>query len=259
MTSFRIERPQSDYTQVCNAILRDKRVSLRAKGLYALMYSKPADWIFYEAALVAESTEGRDAVRTAMRELMQFNWMSKQQPRSDGKFSGNVYRLHVTADWKSGDGSTDDGKSAPTKTDVKKKEEVTLCARFEEFYSAYPNKVARKQCEAIWVRLKLDVHADAILAMLKRWKACEQWQTPQFIPHPSTFLNQERWKSEPPAAEAKKGEFKVRAVPPEQSAREKREAAEMQEFFRLSKLPENNRKSESEIWRMVEQKESVMA
>jgi hypothetical protein len=142
---FKIERPKTDFTQVCNSILRDKRLSLRAKGLYTLMLSKPDDWIFYEEVLVAESTEGRDAVRGAMHKLAHLGWMSKKQPRKDGKFSGNVFETHVTVDWKSGDGQTGDEKSAVTNTEVNKNKEPTPqpakgeCARFDEFWQLYPN------------------------------------------------------------------------------------------------------------------------
>jgi hypothetical protein len=78
-----------------------------------------------------------------------------------------------------------------------------------EFWEPYPNKVAKSKCEALWGRLKLDGDAEAIMAGLKRWQACEQWQNPRFIPHPSTFLNQERWKDMPPVSESKGG-IKVR-------------------------------------------------
>ena len=53
---LRLEKPKDNFTIVCNELLRDKRLSLRAKGLYALMFSKPHDWVFYEGALVEGST-----------------------------------------------------------------------------------------------------------------------------------------------------------------------------------------------------------
>lgn len=40
-TNFQLEKPTTDFTMVCNALLRDKALSLRAKGLYGLMFSKP--------------------------------------------------------------------------------------------------------------------------------------------------------------------------------------------------------------------------
>jgi hypothetical protein len=95
------------------------------KGLYALMFSKPDDWIFHEAALMAESTEGRDAVRAAMKELAMCGWLQKIQPRASGQFAGNVYRLNITVDWKPVDGLTVDGKSTSTKSENNKTEETS--------------------------------------------------------------------------------------------------------------------------------------
>lgn len=34
------------FTQIVNAVLEDKRISLKAKGLYAFMFSKPDNWSF---------------------------------------------------------------------------------------------------------------------------------------------------------------------------------------------------------------------
>jgi hypothetical protein len=123
---LKLEKPKDNYTMVCNELLRDKRLSLRAKGLYALMFSKPHDWVFYEGALVEESAEGRDAIRAAMRELADAGWLSKYQPRENGGLLAHtVIRLNLTAAWKSGDGSTGDGESTTTKTEITKTDEVS--------------------------------------------------------------------------------------------------------------------------------------
>jgi hypothetical protein len=71
-----------------------------------------------------------------------------------------------------------------------------------------------------------------------------------YVADPLTFLNQERWKDVPPAAPAegrKPGELRVRQTTPEEDAR----ANFGREFMRLSKLPENVRKSEAEIYAMM--------
>jgi hypothetical protein len=92
--------------------------------------------------------------------------------------------------------------------------------------------------------LKLDAKFLFVMAGLNRWKACEQWQNPRFIPHPSTFLNQERWKDMPPAQESKGG-IKVR----ESTQEEKLEAAQRARFFETLKA--NPGKSEDEIARLI--------
>jgi hypothetical protein len=55
----------------------------------------------------------------------------------------------------------------------------------------------------------------------------------------------------PPAGEPRKGEPRLREMTAEQSAEALARAAEFQEFKRLAKLPENLRKSNDEIWKLV--------
>jgi hypothetical protein len=53
-------------------------------------------------------------------------------------------------------------------------------------------------------KYKEQEHSD-IMDWLERWK--EFWDysetEPRFIPHPATWLNQERWKDEPPETKTK--------------------------------------------------------
>jgi hypothetical protein len=68
---------------------------------------------------------------------------------------------------------------------------------FNEFYALYPRKMGRKDAERCWNRLTPVQQAECLEAMpnyLKYWKIKETAK--DFIPYPSTFLNQERWTDE---------------------------------------------------------------
>ena len=52
-----------------NHHLRDKTISLKAKGLLSQMLSLPNDWDYTLRGLAAINKESIDAVRTAMRQL----------------------------------------------------------------------------------------------------------------------------------------------------------------------------------------------
>lgn len=71
--------------------------------------------------------------------------------------------------------------------------------RFEEFWAAYPRKVAKKAARSAWKKAKVDeaLHR-RILAAVERAKLSSQWQRDngQFIPHPATWLNAGRWEDE---------------------------------------------------------------
>lgn len=71
---------------------------------------------------------------------------------------------------------------------------------FEVFWKAYPRRDGSKQKarEAWATAIKKGMPSlDVVLASVKVHQAGEQWQTVKYIPHPTTWLNQARWESEP--------------------------------------------------------------
>lgn len=76
--------------------------------------------------------------------------------------------------------------------------DVTDEELFDLFWQMYPRKVGKKLCQTIWHR-KIDSNdVDAIYTGLRKMRKSEQWKKDggKYIPHPSTFLNQERWNDE---------------------------------------------------------------
>lgn len=74
---------------------------------------------------------------------------------------------------------------------------------FDRFWQLYPRKVAKAKARAIWQRKQLDHLTGQICESVKRHiVSSPQWQNPQYIPHPATYLNQERWEDDVPAVQA---------------------------------------------------------
>ena len=72
--------------------------------------------------------------------------------------------------------------------------------RFAEFWAAYPRKVGKAAALKAWMKVKPSVELHArILEAVERQKQSTQWQRDggQYIPHPTTWLNQGRWDDEP--------------------------------------------------------------
>ncbi|WP_342316682.1 hypothetical protein [Lysobacter sp. FW306-1B-D06B] len=70
-------------------------------------------------------------------------------------------------------------------------------SRFDEFWKQYPKREAKAKAQEIWARKKLDRQADAIIAnVAARVADPRQWTNPQFIPLPTSYLNQRRWEDE---------------------------------------------------------------
>ena len=65
---------------------------------------------------------------------------------------------------------------------------------FEIFWQEYPKKISKKKASEKFLKLKCAL-LPIILEALKKQKASPAWQENggQFVPHPATWLNGERW------------------------------------------------------------------
>ena len=84
-------------------------------------------------------------------------------------------------------------------SEEKPKKKSLIEERFDIFYAAYPRKAGVAKAKTIWKRISPTQKTfDEIMEGLARAKKCEQWNKDhgQFIPHPATWLNQERWKDD---------------------------------------------------------------
>ncbi len=86
-----------------NYHLRDKQLSLKAKGLMSQILSLPPEWVYSLAGLAAINPEGKNSIRSALMELEQQGYLNRRQ-RTDaaGRFAGNEYTVweipnHVAA------------------------------------------------------------------------------------------------------------------------------------------------------------------
>lgn len=73
-TVLRVEKNRN-YTVMSNQFLRNKQLSMKAKGLLAVCLSLPDDWDYSINGLVAICKESITAVRNAMKELEQHGYM----------------------------------------------------------------------------------------------------------------------------------------------------------------------------------------
>ena len=96
MAVFRVEKNHS-YTVMANHHLRDERLSLKSKGLLSLILSLPDDWRISIEGMTQFSADGKDAIRSAIRELTDAGYITRAQTHSEaGTFSGYDYIVHET-------------------------------------------------------------------------------------------------------------------------------------------------------------------
>ena len=67
MAVFRVEKTR-DYTVMANHHLKNKNLSLKAKGLLSVMLSLPDNWDYTLKGLSLINREGIDAIREAVRQ-----------------------------------------------------------------------------------------------------------------------------------------------------------------------------------------------
>ncbi|MDT2935497.1 DUF6017 domain-containing protein [Lactococcus lactis] len=94
MAVFRVERNKG-YTVMSNHHLRNKELTLKAKGLLSQMLSLPEDWDYTLAGLSHINRESIDAIRTAIWELEKVGYITRRQGRDDrGKMTAIEYIIY---------------------------------------------------------------------------------------------------------------------------------------------------------------------
>ena len=94
MAVFRVER-NTGYTVMSNHHLRNKELTLKAKGLLSQMLSLPEDWDYTLAGLSHINRESIDAIRTAVWELEKAGYITRRQGRDEkGKMTAIEYTIY---------------------------------------------------------------------------------------------------------------------------------------------------------------------
>ena len=94
MAVFRVEKNKG-YTVMSNHHLRNKALSLKAKGLLSQMLSLPEDWDYTLKGLSLINRESIDAIRTAVWELEKAGYIRREQGRDPkGKMADMVYTIY---------------------------------------------------------------------------------------------------------------------------------------------------------------------
>ena len=97
MAVFRVEK-NSGYTVMSNHHLRNRALSLKAKGLLSQMLSLPEDWDYTLQGLARINRESIDAIRQAIRELEQAGYIQRSRERDEkGRLRGADYVIFSAA------------------------------------------------------------------------------------------------------------------------------------------------------------------
>lgn len=81
-----------NFTVISNTHLKDRNLSLKAKGLLTQMLSLPYDWEYSISGLAAINKEGKSAIASALRELLDAGYAFRSQETDEkGQFKRMNY------------------------------------------------------------------------------------------------------------------------------------------------------------------------
>ena len=93
MAVIRVEKTQN-YTVMSNHHLRNKEMSLKAKGLMSLMLSLPPQWDYSIGGLVSICKESHTSIRSALKELEQNRYLIRQRINNEKGYFSYEYTLY---------------------------------------------------------------------------------------------------------------------------------------------------------------------
>ena len=120
MPFFRVNKTK-DYTIMANHHLKNRELSLKAKGLLSVMLSLPEDWHFTVHGLVSICKEGRDSISGAVRELEEAGYIVRHRLRDkEGHINGLEYIIYETPQKPENNGP--DGGKTPVEVEANTEE-----------------------------------------------------------------------------------------------------------------------------------------
>ena len=210
---------EDHYTQLDNEWLRDGRISLKARGLFAQILSHREGWRISIASLVRANPEGESAIRSALNELIEYGYLvrGERERNEQGHLGDYEYTLWAgrglpTVDQPDQENPTLENprQDNPTpKKNISKKEHLEEHPptpqgggerekEFDSLWSAWPRKVGKPAAQKAYVaatkRAKPGVIAAGLYSAVQFF-ARERTEI-RFVPHLSTWLNQNRWEDE---------------------------------------------------------------
>lgn len=216
MKVVKIEK-KNNYIVVPNSILRDKRISIKARGLLVIILSLPPKWKLTVSGLVTVTGAGETAVRAGLRELEKYGYVQCTRARdSKGRIGCMDYIIReVPLNEENpkvenpevekpelenlGVVSTDIVSTDIVSTNIVSTNDMdSLQSRyFKVFWNTYPKHIKIKETKEYWNKLPVDIDLyDKIIKSVTDYKKTEQWLDPTYIPNPLTYLRDERWRDE---------------------------------------------------------------
>lgn len=218
MAVIRVNKTKN-YTVMSNHHFKNRELSLKAKGLLSLILSLPDTWDYSIAGLVAICKESESSVVSALNELKNFGYLVVkklypnetksgrieyiydiyEEPVNQGLEKQGVENQGVEVQGIENRGQLNTNQLNTNQSNTKELNTKHIEELFDKFWEVYPKKIGKKCAYNSFKKIKnLDEEFEKIIQVVEDLKQSKNWKknNGQFIPYPTTFLNQERWKDE---------------------------------------------------------------
>lgn len=204
---------EGKFTQFPNQWARDTRIGYRAKGILILLMSHSDGWRISLEHLATDSPDGITAIRTAVQQLEEAGYLNRTLVRNDKaqveysewvisdpfdlQSDENVsYGLENLTSGNLTSGNLTLKNNNIKNTNVKEYQVKDNPSDFDRFWKLYPRKVGVGAARNAFEKACKKVDADTIIEAIDRYAKQPNLPDLQFIPHASTWLNQERWNDD---------------------------------------------------------------
>ena len=203
---------KDNYTTISNFHLQDCNLSLKAKGLLTLMLSLPKNWDYSVKGLESICIESKNTINSILKELEVNGYLTRKMLFNNGKISDWEYTIYENNQFpKNEDIENEDLENwdvNKTTKELKVNNSINLTKeykkniikdKFERFWKAYPRKQKKSKAEAWFMTHNpSDELMEQIMASLETFKKSKEWKKDngQYIPHPTSWLNGERWEDD---------------------------------------------------------------
>jgi DNA-binding transcriptional ArsR family regulator len=182
------------FTQIPNSWARDKRLSLKARGVLLLVMSHKPGWHLTIRSLAQQEGISREALSRAIKELEDAGYLERSQPNEGGKFGEAVW---TTKDPERPTLPLTDlplTENQASKNTIYKNTKRLNAQEFEEFWEAYPRKVGKIAAMQAFQKAQQETPAQWIIEGSKRFGTDPNLPEPRFIPYPATWLHRGSWE-----------------------------------------------------------------
>ena len=170
---------------------------------------------------------GRDAIRSAVRELEELGYLTRSQNRTNnGTFSEALWETTepMTESPMTENPSTVNPSlknTNPKNTNLKKLYALSN-EDFDAFWETYPRKVGKKATRSALERAVREIPYAEIMEGVRRLASDPNLPPKEYIPYPATWLNREGWSDEPYPVRGGSEKTKPKAEVPERGAWKRR-------------------------------------